>query len=157
MYILVFSKVTALSVNEPSLPRFAFICSIGVTEPDSLARHGHYLRHPYCAVSASYPTSNALLLLCRYDVVRAANTGNYILHQNSNSLQAHLPLGCLYQPSTSIFQPDLTNSGKYSDSLIFLILEDILLLLVIWMPTVSPLPTAKMSNILNKSFFLLEK
>ena len=93
--IKVFRKVTALSVNEPSLPRFAFICSIGVTEPDSLARHGHYLRHPYCAVSSSYPSSNALLLLYRYDVVRAANTGNDTIHQNSNSLQAHLPLGCL--------------------------------------------------------------
>ena len=144
-------------MNEPSLPRFAFICSIGVTEPDSLARHGHYLRHPYCAVSASYPTSNALLLLYRYDVVRAANTGNYILHHISNSLQAHLPFGCLNHPKTKIFQLDRTSSGRYSDSLIFFILEDILDLLVIWIPTVSPLPTARMSNMLNKSFFLLEK
>ena len=144
-------------MNEPSLPRFAFICSIGVTEPARLTRSRLWLRHLHCAVSSSYPASNALLLLCRYDVVRAANTGKYILHQNSNSLQAHLPFGCLNHPSTSIFQLDRTSSGKNSDSLIFLILEDILLLLVIWMPTVSPLPTARMSNMLNKSFFLLEK
>ena len=157
VYTLVFSKVTALSVNEPSLPRFAFICSIGVTEPNSLARHGHYLRHPYCAVSASYPASNALLLLCRYDVVRAANTGSYILHQNSNSLQAHLPFGCLYQPSTSIFHLDRTSSGRNSDSDIFFMREDILDLLVIWIPTVSPFPIAKMSKMENKSFLRLVK
>ena len=155
--IKVFRKVTALSVNEPSLPRFAFICSIGVTEPDSLARHGHYLRHPYCAVSASYPTSNALLLLYRYDVVRAANTGKYILHQNSNSLQAHLPFGCLNHPSTKIFQLDRTSSGKNSDSLIFFILDDILDLLVICTPIVSPLPIANISNIEKRSFLRLVK
>ena len=39
--IKVFRKVTALSVNEPSLPRFAFICSIGVTEPASLSLNRH--------------------------------------------------------------------------------------------------------------------
>ena len=144
-------------MNEPSLPRFAFICSIGVTEPDSLARHGHYLRHPYCAVSASYPASNALLLLCRYDVVRAASIGSGILHQNSNSLQAYLPLGCLNQPITNMRHLDLISSGKYSDSLIFLIREDILDLLVICTPMVSPLPIANISNIWNRSFLRLVK
>jgi hypothetical protein len=142
-------------VNEPSLPRFALICSIGVTEPDSLARHRHYLRHLYCAVSASYPSSNALLLLCRYDVVRAASTGNGILPHNSVSLQAHLPLGCLYQPKTRMRHLLRMSSGRYSDSLIFLTLLLILDLLVIWTPTVSPLPTANISNIWNRSFLRL--
>lgn len=142
-------------MNEPSLPKFAFICSIGVTEPDSLARHGHYLRHPYCAVSASYPSSNALLLLCRYDVVRAASTGNSTIPYNSTSLQAHLPLGCLYQPRISMRHLLRMSSGKYSDSLIFLTLLLILDLLVICTPTVSPLPIANMSNIWNRSFLRL--
>lgn len=155
--IKVFSKVTALSVNEPSLPRFAFICSIGVTEPARLTRSRLWLRHLHCAVSSSYPSSNALLLLYRYDVVRAANTGIDTIHQNSNSLQAHLPLGCLNHPKTKIFQLDRTSSGKYSDSDIFFIREDILDLLVIWTPTVSPFPIARMSKIENKSFFLLVK
>ena len=155
--IKVFRKVTALSVNEPSLPRFAFICSIGVTEPARLTRSRLWLRHLHCAVSSSYPASNALLLLYRYDVVRAANTGNYILHQNSNSLQAHLPFGCLNHPSTSIFQLDRTSSGKNSDSLIFFILDDILDLLVICTPIVSPLPIANISNIEKRSFLRLVK
>jgi hypothetical protein len=144
-------------VNEPSLPRFAFICSIGVTEPDSLARHRHYLRHLYCAISASYPSSNALLLLCCYDVVRAASIGNGILPHNSVSLQAHLPLGCLYQPKTRMRHLLRMSSGRYSDSLIFLTLLLILDLLVIWTPTVSPLPIANISNIWNRSFLRLVK
>ena len=155
--IKVFRKVTALSVNEPSLPRFAFICSIGVTEPARLTRSRLWLRHLHCAVSSSYPASNALLLLCRYDVVRAANTGSYILHQNSNSLQAHLPFGCLNQPRTINRHLDRTSSGRYSDSLIFFILDDILDLLVICTPIVSPLPIANISNIEKRSFLRLVK
>lgn len=144
-------------MNEPSLPKFALICSIGVTEPDSLARHRHYLRHLYCAISASYPTSNALLLLGRYDVVRAASTRNTTIPYNSTSLQAHLPLGCLYHPKTSMRHLLRSSSGKYSDSEIFFIREDIFDLLVICMPIVSPFPIARMSKIWNKSFFLLVK
>ena len=142
-------------MNEPSLPRFAFICSIGVTEPARLSRSRLWLRHLLCAVSSFTPSST--MILSRWYVVRASNLGNHILHHISNSLQAHLPLGCLNQPRTRIFHPERTSSGKNSDSEIFLIRDDILDLLVIWMPTVSPLPTAKMSKILNKSFFLLEK
>jgi hypothetical protein len=52
---------------------------------------------------------------------------------------------------------DFISSGKYSDSDIFFMREDIFDLLVIWMPIVSPLPIAKMSKIENKSFFRLVK
>ena len=99
----------------------------------------------------------ALFLLSPWYVVRASNLGNRILHHISNSLQAHLPLGCLNHPRTNIFQLDRTSSGRYSDSDIFFIREDILDLLVIWIPTVSPLPIAKMSKMENKSFLRLVK
>ena len=97
------------------------------------------------------------MILSRWYVVRASNLGIDTIPQNSNSLQAHLPLGCLNHPKTSIFQLDLISSGKYSDSDIFFMREDIFDLLVIWTPTVSPLPIARMSKIENKSFFLLVK
>lgn len=151
----VLEKVTALSVNEPSLPRFAFICSIGVTEPDSRSRSRHYLRHLHCAVSSFTPSS--AISLCRWYVVRASNTRTRILPYNSTSLQAHLPLGCLYQPKTRMRHLLRNSSGKYSDSEIFFIREDIFDLLVICMPSVSPFPIARMSKIWNKSFFLLVK
>jgi hypothetical protein len=76
---------------------------------------------------------------------------------SSTSLQAHLPLGCLYQPKTRMRHLLRISSGKYSDSLIFLTLLLMLDLLVIWTPTVSPLPTANMSNIWNRSFLRLVK
>ena len=141
-------------VNEPSLPRFALICLLsGATEPDSRSRSRHYLRHLHCAVSSFTPSS--AITLCRWYVVRASNTGIGILHYNSTSLQAHLPLGCLYQPRTSMRHLLRISSGKYSDSLIFFILLDILDLLVICTPIVSPLPIARMSNIWNRSFLRL--
>ena len=142
-------------MNEPSLPRFAFICSIGVTEPARLSRSRLWLRHLLCAVSSFTPSST--MILNPWYVVRASNLGNRILHHISNSLQAHLPLGCLNHPRTRIFHPDRTSSGKNSDSEIFLILDDILDLLVIWIPTVSPLPIARMSKMENRSFLRLVK
>ena len=97
------------------------------------------------------------MILSRWYVVRASNLGNRILHHISNSLQAHLPLGCLNHPKTMMRHLDRTSSGRYSDSDIFFMREDILDLLVIWIPTVSPFPIAKMSKMENKSFFRLVK
>ena len=60
-------------LSTPSLPKCAFrVIPLRNRPPDSLARHRHYLRHLYCAISASYPSGNATTLY-RHDVVRAAN------------------------------------------------------------------------------------
>ena len=52
---------------------------------------------------------------------------------------------------------DRNSSGKYSDSDIFFMREDIFDLLVIWTPIVSSFPIARMSKMWNKSFFLFVK
>ena len=143
-------------VNEPSLPRFAFICLLEPQNPSVVQGIGTNFT-TYIALFHPLPPSSALLLLCRYDVVRAASIGNCILPHNSVSLQAHLPLGCLYQPKTRMRHLLRISSGRYSDSLIFLTLLLILGLLVICTPTVSPLPIAKISNIWNRSFLRLVK
>ena len=54
-----------------------------------------------------------------------------------------------------IRHPDLTISVKKSESVIFFIRLDILLLDVSCIPNVSPFPIATMSKIPNKSFFRL--
>ena len=142
-------------MNEPSLPRFAFICLLEPQNPTVVQGVGTIFA-TYIALFHPLPPV-ALYPLCRWYVVRASNIGNGILHHNSVSLQAHLPLGCLYQPRISMRHLLRMSSGRYSDSLIFLTLLLMLDLLVIWTPTVSPLPIANISNIWNRSFLRLVK
>ena len=142
-------------VNEPSLPRFAFICLLEPQNPSVVQGIGTNFA-TYIALFHPLPPV-ALYPLCRWYVVRASNIGSGILPHNSVSLQAHLPLGCLYQPKTRMRHLLRMSSGRYSDSLIFLILLLILDLLVICTPSVSPFPIAKISNIWKRSFLRLVK